>query len=95
MKGFYSKSVFLRNIDYKKLDAVGKKKSELCVCGPDQLANHTYWCAMSSNGDGELVLQKWCSIFNPDANVHEGHGPSFPNCEHGNSEDRDWIRQGI
>lgn len=42
MKGFYSKSVFLRNIDYKKLDAVGKKKSELCVCGPDQLATiHT------------------------------------------------------
>ena len=50
---------------------------------------------MSSNGDGELVLQKWCSIFNPDANVHEGHGPSFPKCEHGNSEDRDWIGQGI
>ncbi|KAJ8310179.1 hypothetical protein KUTeg_012044 [Tegillarca granosa] len=38
------------------------------------IINHLYWCAARSNGDGELVEQKWTSILNHFTNVHEGHG---------------------
>ena len=57
-------------------------------------SNHLYWCAASSNGDGELVLKKWLSILNHVTDVHDGHGELFPSCEHGYLADRDWIRRG-
>jgi len=49
---------------------------------------------MSSEGDGEMVLEKWLSILNHVANVHEGHGERFSKYEHGVLEDRTWIKQG-
>ncbi|XP_062582679.1 uncharacterized protein LOC134252712 [Saccostrea cucullata] len=80
---------------YKKLEAVSKKKNcEIVGDWARSISNHTYWCAMSSGGDGELVYQKWCSILNHVCNVHEGHGAEFPRCEHGDLEDRLWIRRG-
>ena len=56
--------------------------------------NHLYWCAASSDGDGEMVSEKWLSILNHITNVHEGHGERFPKCLHGELEDRDWIKKG-
>ena len=53
-----------------------------------------YWCAASSGGDGELVEQKWLSILNHVTDVHEGHGEKFPRCEHGELEERDWMKRG-
>eukprot|EP00105_Crassostrea_gigas_P041763 XP_019925911.1 PREDICTED: uncharacterized protein LOC109619685 [Crassostrea gigas] len=80
---------------FKKLEAVGKKKNcEIIGDCSRSISNHTYWCAMSSEGDGELVSQKWCSILNHVCNVHEGHGNKFPRCEHGDLEDRLWIKKG-
>lgn len=63
---------------FKKLEAVVKKKN--CEIRGDwsrSISNHTYWCAMSSEGGGEMVFQKWCSILNHVCNVHEGHGNKF------------------
>lgn len=80
---------------YKKLEAAGRKKG--CKKVKDwarSVSNHMYWCASSSGGDGELVQQKWLSILNHVTNVHEGHGDKFPKCEHGDLEDRDWMKKG-
>lgn len=80
---------------YKKLEAAGKKKG--CQKVKDwarSISNHMYWCAASSSGDGELVQQKWLSILNHVANIHEGHGDKFKRCEHPQLEDRDWMKKG-
>ncbi|KAK3085241.1 hypothetical protein FSP39_000451, partial [Pinctada imbricata] len=46
------------------------------------ISTHMYWEASSSNGNGEIVLQKWQSILNHVCNKHEGHGDLFPTCQH-------------
>ena len=80
---------------YKKLEAAGKKKG--CKKVKDwarSVSNHLYWCAASSNGDGELVQQKWLSILNHVTNVHQGHGDRFPRCLHDELEEREWMIRG-
>ena len=79
---------------FKKLETSGKKKK--CKQVADwarSVSNHLYWCAASSDGDGEMVSEKWLSILNHITNVHEGHGERFPKCLHGELEDRDWIKK--
>lgn len=49
---------------------------------------------MSSNGDGQMVYEKWLSILNHVCNIHEGHGENFQKCEHGDVDERDWIKKG-
>lgn len=80
---------------YRKLHAISKKR--LCdVVGEwsHSISNHLYWCAASSNGNGDLISQKWLSILNHVVEVHEGHGDLYPRCLHGPLDDRDWIKQG-
>lgn len=80
---------------FKKLEALGKaKKSEVVGQWARSISNHIYWCAMSSDGNGELVYEKWTSILNHVCNIHEGHGQQFQICEHGDLEDRAWIKKG-
>ena len=58
---------------HKKLEAVGKKKGcEKVKLWSRSISNHMYWCAASSNGNGELVKAKWLSILNHVSNIHEG-----------------------
>lgn len=79
---------------YKKLEALGKtKKYALVGQWARSIGNHVYWCAASSDGDGELVRQKWTSITNHIANIHESHGDKFQSCQHGNL-DRIWFKPG-
>lgn len=81
---------------YKKLEAAGKKKGcEKVKAWARSVSNHLYWCVASSEGDGELVKQKWLSILNHVANIHEGHGDKFPQCEHEPLEDRLWMIKGL
>lgn len=80
---------------YRKLHAISKKR--LCdVVGEwsHSISNHLYWCAASSNGNGDLISQKWLSILNNVVDVHEGHGDLYPRCLHGPLDDRDWLKQG-
>ncbi|KAJ8310408.1 hypothetical protein KUTeg_012273 [Tegillarca granosa] len=41
------------------------------------VSNHIYWCAASSNGDGDLVRDQLVSILNHVTNMHEGHGGKY------------------
>ena len=80
---------------YRKLLALAKKAG----CGPikewaHSISNHLYWCAASSQGDGELVRQKWQSISNHVANIHHGHSERYPKCLHGTINDSAWLVSG-
>ncbi|CAG2238342.1 unnamed protein product [Mytilus edulis] len=82
---------------YKKLELKGKssKKGYQGIARWSRsISNHMYWCAASSNGNGEELVQKWQSVLKHCANVHDGHGDLFPNCLHGPLEDREWIKMG-
>lgn len=82
---------FFMNIQEVK----GQKKScQILSDWSRSISNHLYWCAASSNGTGEMVLQKWQSILNHVANIHHGHGDQFQKCQHGPLEERAWIKQG-
>ena len=78
----------------KKVEKIGKKKnSEDILFWIQSIKNHVYWCASSSRGDGELVEEKWMSLFNHLINVHEGHGQKYKSCPHGEIE-RNWLKAG-
>jgi len=79
----------------KKLEAASRKQK----CGILQqwsksVSNHLYWCATSSKGNRQMVLEKWTSIVNHVTNCHEGHGELFPRCLH-EPIDRNWIGKGM
>ena len=58
---------------FKKLIAVSKKRDCSQIADwAHSISNHMYWAASSSNGNGEMVLQKWQSILNHVCNKHEG-----------------------
>ncbi|KAL8591976.1 hypothetical protein ACOMHN_020454 [Nucella lapillus] len=42
----------------------------------------------------QVVKDKWLSIVNHIADIHEGHGGTFSSCLHGALEPRAWIRRG-
>lgn len=58
------------------------------------ISNHLYWAAATSDGDGDLVEEKWLSILNHVCDVHEGHGDRFQACEHPPLAERSWITKG-
>ena len=79
----------------KKLDKIAKKpKCEVVAPWIKSISNHLYWCAASSGGNKQMVVEKWLSIERHITNVHEGHGELFPRCLHGDI-DRNWIGKGI
>ncbi|KAJ8316584.1 hypothetical protein KUTeg_005860 [Tegillarca granosa] len=79
---------------YKKLEAAGKRRS--CKNLSDwarSISNHLYWCAASSEGDGDLVHDKWISILNHVTNIQEGHEGKYQSCQHGQLANRKWIKR--
>ena len=81
----------------KKLNKLAKKKPLNSIGDwSHSIVNHMYWCAASSQGNGQLIKEKWLSILNHVTNVHVFHGEErlFQKCEHGPLEDRDWIKKG-
>ncbi|KAK3105927.1 hypothetical protein FSP39_008705 [Pinctada imbricata] len=81
---------------FKKLIAVSKKRDCSQIADwAHSISNHMYWAASSSNGNGEMVLQKWQSILNHVCNKHEGHGDLFPTCQHEEiTKDVCWLKMG-
>ena len=85
----------------KKLDALSKEKD----CGivsewRRSLVNHLYWCACSSEGDGEIMSAKWESVANHIQNMHKHHdNPLFPRCQHsqlkGRERKKKWLKPGM
>lgn len=57
------------------LEIVGKKKKcELVGDWVWLVLNYLYWCVLLSDGDGELVFEKWLFVFNYIIDVYEGYG---------------------
>ncbi|XP_033729533.1 uncharacterized protein LOC117318682 [Pecten maximus] len=81
---------------YKKLVSLAKKKGcEQIGDWAHSISNHLYWAASTSDGDGDLVVQKWESITNHVCDKHEGHGDRFPTCQHAAlDKSRNWILSG-
>ncbi|KAJ8305056.1 hypothetical protein KUTeg_017399 [Tegillarca granosa] len=64
-----------------------EKKGKIKGCGDVALwarsvSNHMYWCAASSNGNGEVCVRKMAVHINHVVDIHEGHGNKFPECVH-------------
>lgn len=84
----------------KKLDALSKEKD--CSVASEwrrSLTNHLYWCACTSNGDGELMLAKWESVADHMQDIHTNHdNPLFPSCQHkklkGRERQKKWLKPG-
>lgn len=86
--------LFHPGVRRKLEDAAKKKECAVIRDWIDAIVNHLYYCASSSGGDAELVVAKWLSILNHIVNIHSGHGDRFPNCAHGDIEERAWLRKG-
>lgn len=82
--------VFSRNFRfYQRRKAASKLRT-----GVNSISNHLYWAAATSDGDGDLVEEKWLSILNHVCDVHEGHGDRFQACGHPPLAERSWITKG-
>ncbi|XP_064645872.1 uncharacterized protein LOC135499126 [Lineus longissimus] len=55
------------------------------------IINHIYWCAVSSNYDGELIVAKWKSLANHIVNVHKHTNEKFTECAHGDIGPKYWL----
>ncbi|KAL8565477.1 hypothetical protein ACOMHN_049454 [Nucella lapillus] len=82
----------------KKLEAAGKSKRNAVIgLWSKGIKRHMYWCS-TSTPEGpdrqQVVKDKWLSIINHIADIHEGHGGTFSSCLHGALEPRAWIRRG-
>lgn len=85
----------------KKLFALSKEK-ECSEVTPwiKSLVNHLYWTAASSaNESCDETFPKWEYVVYHIINIHSGHSPLFPSCEHGTLEKREkqkkWLKPGI
>ena len=62
------------------------------------ICNHMYWSSASTSEDtpnrGQVVKEKWLSITNHVADIHDGHGAKFQKCAHGPLEGRAWMKKG-
>ena len=57
------------------------------------MVNHLYWSALStSDGDSQMLLEKWKSLANHIHNKHTGHGKKYKRCAHGRITKRKWLK---
>ncbi|CAN7950014.1 unnamed protein product, partial [Ixodes pacificus] len=79
----------------KKIDAVSRTKAhEVLRKWKSTIIRHLYWCARTSDGDGDLVLAKWKSIMRHVIDVHIHQDPLHPACAHGDIGNRKWLEEG-
>lgn len=80
----------------KKINVLSKQKDcELALLWKKSIVNHVYWSASSTpDGDGEMMVAKYKSVFNHIRDVHEHEGV-FPRCQHAAVyPPREWMREG-
>ncbi|KAK7487024.1 hypothetical protein BaRGS_00021694 [Batillaria attramentaria] len=82
----------------KIIDAASKlKRNATLSLWSKSITKHMYWCSSSSPegpNRAQLVKDKWVSISNHVADIHEGHGGLFPKCQHDQLVPRAWIKKG-
>ncbi|XP_065071075.1 uncharacterized protein LOC135695817 [Rhopilema esculentum] len=80
-----------KGVESKLTKAGQKKGASLIQNWIKAIVNHIYWIASTSGHEKELKKEKWLSVLNHMCNIHAGHGDLFPNCAHGDIDERDWI----
>ncbi|XP_064469150.1 uncharacterized protein LOC135383732 [Ornithodoros turicata] len=69
------------------------KKHQVLQKWCPSILNHLYWCARTSNDNGELVLAKWLTILRHVIDIHEHQG-LHARCAHGDIGERLWLHGG-
>ncbi|KAG0423785.1 hypothetical protein HPB47_000454 [Ixodes persulcatus] len=65
----------------KKIIAVARtKQHSVLLLWLKTIIRHIYWCARTSNGDGQLVLARWTSLMRHIINIHEHPDQLHPVC---------------
>ncbi|KAG0444130.1 hypothetical protein HPB47_014140 [Ixodes persulcatus] len=83
------------HIELVKIDAVSRTKAhEVLRKWKSTIIRHLYWCARTSDGDGDLVLAKWKSIMRHVIDIHIHQDPLHPACAHGDIGNRKWLEEG-
>lgn len=61
------------------------------------IRRHLLWCAtLTKSGFGNLIVAKWMSFLRHVSNIHTGHpDPLYRQCNHGEIEERLWIKRGL
>ncbi|XP_063963626.1 uncharacterized protein LOC129268390 [Lytechinus pictus] len=80
----------------KKITAVSKLKDcEVAHMWKQSMITHIYWSAASTpDGDGNIMVSKYKSVFNHMRDVH-AHEGVYPKCGHGDDyPPREWMREG-
>lgn len=79
----------------KKLTAASKlKKYGSITPWINAIINHFYWCAVSSEGQPDLILPKWRSLAAHIANVHTHDDQLYPRCQHDALPNKKWLEEG-
>lgn len=61
-----------------------KINCELVGAWTHSISNYVYWCSASSNGDNDLILEKWISVLNHVTDIQH----LYPKYLHGLLDDR-------
>ena len=85
-----------RSITKKLLKGSKEKGCEIIACWIKGIRKHLYWCATSTKGGfGSLIAAKWNSFLRHVVNKHTEHpNPLYTKCNHGELEQRKWIKIG-
>lgn len=81
---------------YKNLDIIFKKiYCELIWVWVYFISYYIYFCVVISDGNGDLVWEKWVFILNYVLDIYEGYGELYFMCFYGFVNFRFWIRRGV
>ncbi|KAG0444663.1 hypothetical protein HPB47_013534 [Ixodes persulcatus] len=79
----------------KKIDEVSRTKAhEVLRKWKSTIMRHLYWCARTSDGDGDLALAKWKFIMRHVIDVHIHQDFLHPACAHGDIGNRKSLEEG-
>ncbi|XP_064474013.1 uncharacterized protein LOC135388390 [Ornithodoros turicata] len=83
-----------KGIRKKIIAASHSKQHQVLQKWSPTIINHLYWCARTSDDDGELVLAKWQTILRHVIDIHEHPGSLHERCAHGDIGERLWLHEG-
>ena len=91
IRHFYDVWHIAKSIRKKIEKAMQAGPSESLATWKGSFITHLYWCAMTSDGNGDLIEEKWMSLLSHVRNVHtHPENKLFKECEHG-ALDRKWM----
>jgi hypothetical protein len=75
------------------VESLAKRKGcELVGEWVRSMVNHLYWSVISTtDGDKEMISEKWSSLANHIHDKHSGHGSKYKRCQHRRIK-RKWFK---